>query len=688
MKRFSSFLPSIALILAACSALRTASPVAKTASAPPPSVTLLPTSTATPTLTVTPTFTPTPTPPLPVLFQTAYPSPAARISAENLAQLTMVASWGQGIRKQVVWSPDGRYLAVLAEEGIYVHDTSTWTAAIFLPINSINCLAFSPDSSVLAAGSPEGDVFLWQLPERSPWQKIENLPDEVSSIDFSPDGKVFAIGIANGQIQVWSLPDMTLQKTKQAVEALTMNVRFLPDGQRLLFAGYDYQQVWLWNLSDDSTQPIAPANLHGITDMAISPDGTLLAIGGSFSGNVQVWDIRENRRLFKLPDTKLAKQVTISPDNTLLAVGQGDAIEIWDIVQQRRLHTLTEHKSTITDVAFAPDGQRLASASQDTTVRIWDVASGTLLKTFPDQEWASLVRCIEFRCFPTSYALSPNGEFVAREVDKRVQVWRVRDGSFIRTFEDDKFSITALAFSQDGRRLAAAGGWAIRIWDVTSGEPIAVLRGVHRDYISDITFSPDGEKLVSVSADGLACLWQVSDGRLLFKMEKPKAGSLLSVAFSPDGQFVAGGTRDGSVYLWQASNGVLLYVIRENKGWAKQLFFSPDGKTLAVSFSSAFQLWQVGPGGVKLLYTLPEVEGVAFSPDGQMIASWTRVREGQFNKPKIEFRRASDGSLLHEVLSPFYPLGFTADGTLFVSWRSSYVHWVTTPTLQLWAVQP
>lgn len=690
------------VVLGACSNLSPASsstPAVATRS--PLSVSVfspVPTATATATPTATPTLTPTPTPALPVFIGTAYPSLAATISAENVAQLKLVAIGGKGVIRQILWSPDGRWIAAMATEGIYMYDASSRSMEYFLfSAEPPLCAAFSQDSRLLAVAFSEKTLKIFQTTDGSLFYEKSDFAEEISGVDFSPDGRMLAIGMERGEVQVWSVGEWRLLRSQKKA-ASPLKVRFLPDGRRLLFAGFDYQQVWLWDVETDEMRPMAPGNTHGISNILTTQDGRLLVVVGGFFGSITVWQVEEERRILKLPIGEYLPEVAISPDGRMLVVVQGNRMEVWDLNGSRAISKTESPGVGITTLTFSPDGQRLVAGSVESVLYFWRLENGALIgpdsrenpgRAFSiDCSWQGSI----WSCFDT--VMSSGGEeLLAAGAGREVKIWRLPEGTLVQTLKGHQEEVTTVAFSRDGRLLAAGAGTRVIVWDVQTGEVVALLRG-HQFYVVDVVFSPDGERLISAGKDGLVRVWRVSDGRLLFDMEKPKEGSLTSLAISSDGQFAAGGTANGVVYLWQTSNGVLLSVIRENKGRVVRLSFFPDGHLLMISFGDTVEIWKVGLGKVELLQTWSDSGVSVLSPYENIAATVSRrlLPDGRYQS-LLQLRRASDGVVLGVLPFSESLIGFSSRGDLLITYRYTFhcygpYLWWPEHFLYFWGIVP
>ena len=190
-------------------------------------------------------------------------------------------------------------------------------------------------------------------------------------------------------------------------------------------------------------------------------------------------------------------------------------------------------------VAFSPDGRLLASGSSDKTMKVWEVASGALLRTLEGHTWSV-----------NSVAFSPDGRALASASwDNTIRLWDAASRALLRTLEGHTFWLRSVAFSPDGRTLASGSADnTIRLWDAAGGALLRTLAG-HTGDVHSVAFSPDGRLLASGSEDNTIRLWDAASGALLRTLEG-HTYTVNSVAFSPDGRALASGSWDGTVRLW------------------------------------------------------------------------------------------------------------------------------------------
>jgi WD40 repeat protein len=279
-----------------------------------------------------------------------------------------------------------------------------------------------------------------------------------------------------------------------------------------------------------------------------------------------------------------------------------------------------QHDGAVNALAFTSDGHLLASASEDKTVRIWEVPSMRNLQTLADHSRAV-----------TTLAFSADGHWLASgSQDRKVKIWEVSTGRLFYTLSDNR-GLVAVALSPDGRWLASTSSETAKVWDVRSGRVAHVLR--NEDDVQALAFSGDGSLLASGGADETVWIWQVDTGRVV-------GGPLqhddvvASVAFSPDGRFLASGTLDNVVKIWSLTTWMTIQTLSHQEAVAALRFTSDGRRLMSVTVDGRVTLW-AAPTWNKVADFMADEHGAAqawaFSPDGRRLAIGT-------NKGSIKLR--------------------------------------------------
>ncbi len=494
------------------------------------------------------------------------------------------------------FSPDGRFLAAGGSGPVRIWDlVDGRDGELEGHRGAIWSVAFSPQRYVLASGSDDGTVRLWNIERHGPSVQasarvLEGHESGVWSVAFSSTGSSLASADRSGRVIIWNLRGNVSRRAAFEVGAWVRSVAFARDN-RYLVVGGDRGKLELWWLK--GARPSLSRELEGHTakvwSVAVAPDGNTVATGGgsypsrSEHNRVLLWNLSGRQPLTQpldVPDRKLTQPAISADGRRIAARTQDGRLVLWTMPRGPWVEGNFELPAEgLETLAFDHGGALLAAGGADGSIRIWDLsreqgAGSPLLIHPPIEAHASAVTALTFSSDGGLLASGACGDFAERSsrgkiyhdcVEGEIRIWNVSAGELVEpapnapaaesaagTSEGASGQATGalsghgaevghLAFSPSGEVLASAGGGTAIVWDLATRRPLS--RELER--VAELVFTPDARSLVTLDSRTVT-VWDLVH-RQPRRVTSDRA--LSHLAISPDGQSIAAAVK-GSIALW------------------------------------------------------------------------------------------------------------------------------------------
>jgi WD40 repeat protein len=535
----------------------------------------------------------------------------------------------------LVVGPDGRTAFVLPSRGASyrLRDLATGKDGVPLPYATSQPAAWSPDGRLLAV-PVGGTVELWRGDLK---RRVRTLRGPASPylgrVGFTQDGAL-VLGLAGqGRLHVWEAHTGRLRGVLLLGEQ-NHGLTITPDGR---YTGNEQVErgIVMVVQKDAGTQEVLePADFEQKYGLKNEPDRVhllqplpppLTVPEGQPLGPVAL--VREPA---PLPDTTswtietrsargMVRAVAYRPDGKLLATGGDDGtIRLWDTATGELVRMLVG--DAMLSLSWSKDGRALVGAGPHGDTRLWDVDTGRLLRRLP----------------PASFVTwSPHEPRLAITRGGELQLWDTAADKVLRTHVFAA-SIEGLAWSPDGKTIAVGlADKTARLWDLASAKETRTLEGHEAVLVRGLAWSPDGKRLATTAQVGKVReqafrVWDTASGKLLGRFAVPCTDTAPAIAWSPDGKTVAVGLYQGPHGLFDPETGRLVRTLQTGH-FASALAFSPDGRQVALAGDPGVCLRSAGSG--KLIHALEgmnamqSIQSLAWSPDGRSLALGYRMAD-------------------------------------------------------------
>ena len=528
--------------------------------------------------------------------------------------------------RNALFSPDGRHILTASKD----NSTRVWDAndgSLLLILKGYNA-SFSPNSQRIVTAS---NAHVWDANNGSLLFVLKGHENKVLNASFSPDGQRIITASQDETTRVWNANDGSLLLILQVHEDKEiLRATFSPDSQRIVMGLKDKTQILDANdgsplfVLEGCNASFSPDNQYIVTELCpfASQGFPLIRLNSKSWG----WDANDGSLLFVLP----GHEPSFSPNGQRIVthLWRDGTARIWDANNSSGTIVLRGHEASVETASFSPDGQRIVTASKDNTARVWDANDGSLrfVLEMHEKKFENLNNAI----FSNNATFSPDGQRIVTILgDNTAQVWDANNGSLLFVLQEhENNKVRNASFSPNGQRIVTVSEtisehtprWYTKIWDANDASLLFALQG----YNYNATFSSDSQRILTTSYDEIAPpndntrVWDAKNGSQLFVLKGNNA------TFSPDGQRIVTVLGDNTIQVWNANDGSLLTLLDGNNA-----IFSPNGQRIVTLLSGVHiaQVWDANDGS--LLALLDGQSRIWYPKLVRALSIWDRSWDGK-----------------------------------------------------------
>ncbi len=498
---------------------------------------------------------------------------------------------------RVEFSRDGNVIASAGNDAVVqlwdVH-TGTVLETLQHPV-PVSVLTWSTDDQVLATGDVEGRIRLWttvKVQSATYAMRLLEHTNHVDGLAFAPDGRTLASGDWDGTVKLWDVSSGLLLRTLAGHTDRVARVAWSPDGRTLASSSKDHR-ILLWDVEQSSYRVTLQGHTAGVYGLTFTPDSARL-LSSSRDGTLRVWDVMNGKCLQTIYGCAAPiYDIDWSPDSTQLVSGGTDtSVGIWDVASGTTLRVLPVHGEAVCAVGWSSQGRWLASSEPEHSIQLWDLERGRNSQFLQDPDNSGN--------YFYNVAWSPDGQRIASGTNRyNVLIWNVAGEA--QNVVDRRFParLPHVAWSPDGQYLAGGGDDdTVYVWEASGESPPRRLAG-HHGLITSVVWSPDGTKLASAASghdEADLFIWDVWQGEPLYKLVG-HSGLILAIAWGLDSNTLISGGTEGLLYWWNVQSEESLWLCEAHQGAVQSLRRSPDGTRLAsCGDDGAIKLWDLHSG--------------------------------------------------------------------------------------------
>ena len=567
-------------------------------------------------------------------------------------------------------------------------------------VKEITCVSFSPDDELIATGSRDGTIKLWETstgrvaktlfdPSRNGrWvttgsndlsgkgiSRYYSVSDIVTSISFFLDGRFLLSSGIYGTLKLWDVTKGVLLKTVKLSQGQIKTIRYSDKKGRLLAIDSNNQIILINRKTFKIIKEISAFSGNGREIFFDAAND--FALSENIAGLTALLnlDTEEIYKKFNFPGSPVTAMQISMKDRLVITGHQNGNINFWDIDSGKILNTINAHSTDILSIGLNPTESRLLATSSGKNVKIWNIQTMELIRELTNSE-----RGI------SGIAFSNSGHFlISKNMDLTLTMWRLDSGNIVKIFNGTIGVANSAAFSPDGRYiLTGLQDNMLCLWDFATGTQIKsfklssqakLVKNFHR--INVVGFSPDGGTVAGICSDGTKKLWDLASGKVVNDRIFTIRSNAMS--YSPDGRYYLTGSISGAIVLYSANTGIKIRDIGKHSNTATAVAFSPDGR-LAVTGSTdnTVNIWKLNPA--YLIQTLKghlgAITSVSFSPSGRFILSsskdaTTRIWDANSGREIVKLLSTLDGEWIATTPDGYYVNSIEGNSLLAWVFRGS-----------------
>ena len=514
------------------------------------------------------------------------------------------------IVKCITFFPSGRsFISTSADRSIKIWNSQEhYEDSEFKTFGEIYNFTISKDMKILAAVGKSMKVWIYDFPSGIVQQELQGHGNYCTNICFNYNDAYLASSCFDKSIIVWDMQTKSKYRQYYSNNAYIRNVAFSPDSKTLA-GGCDDMSITIWDF--DSTEVCGKLLGHTATINSVkySSNGLhLLSTSNDFSG--RLWSILDNAQELKfIHGDSCVYGIFISNGKKIATCSQDKTVKVWNLQSQQEEHSFNGHLGNVCGLSASSGGEYLASVSDDCTIKVWN------LTTFKEEITINI-----HKDAGKSVHFTADDAYLVNNSKDSIQIWSIKEQLSVHKLLGHTKSLREVFFIGDIVATAAADS-TIKFWDLKTMKLKSTLHG-HSMTIWSISASSDGQLLASSASDKTIVIWNIANGKTV-KTLTGHTHYVVKVAFSPDGKILGSSSYDKTIKLWDVENGTLIDTLYGHSQIVWSIKFIKNGEFLiSVSDDKTIRIWNLKQKGFQeLLGHFGSIISLAVSPDERFFAT-------------------------------------------------------------------